>query len=210
MTIILLGAPGSGKGTHGKKVAEHLKVPVISTGDILRVAIRDETALGLRAKIYVDAGQLVPDELVIGMMKERLKEADCAGGYILDGFPRTIPQAEAMEEAGFSLDAVLALQVDDAVIEARMTGRRVCPSCSATFHTESNKPAVEGICNECQTPLIRRSDDEPETVRARLRTYHEQSEPLEAFYNKRGKLKVATGAESLPKTTAHVFEALGL
>ena len=208
MKIILLGAPGCGKGTQGERIAKRLSIPVISTGDILRAAVKAGTEVGLRAKGFMDAGKLVPDQVVIDIIRERL--AGESGGYILDGFPRTVPQAEALRDAGLSPDAVLAIDVPDETIERRMTGRRVCPHCSATFHTESRKPQKEGICDACGGELVIRADDAPETVRQRLRTYHEQSEPLIGFYEREGKLRLVAGEDGVDHTTEKIFEAFGI
>lgn len=207
MDLILMGAPGAGKGTQSARISEKWQIPAISTGDILRAAIKSGSELGKAAKGYIDAGQLVPDEVVIGLIKERLASPECKNGFILDGFPRSIPQAEALEEMGVNIDVVLSLTVDDDVIVKRMSGRRVC-ACGASYHVESNPPKTEGICDKCGSELIVRSDDNPETVQKRLKTYHEQTEPLEAFYAAKGKLVRVAGRELVEDTTAAVFQAL--
>ena len=208
MKLILLGAPGAGKGTQAEVISEKYNIPTISTGNIIRAALKNGTEMGLKAKSYIDAGNLVPDEVVIGIIKERLAESDCQNGYILDGFPRTIPQAEALDELGFEIDAALSIEVADEEIVKRMSGRRVCPDCGASFHTEYKKPQVDGKCNFCNADLIIRKDDEPETVLNRLGIYHEQTEPLKAYYEKLGKLLVVEGQEEVKDTTRLVLAAL--
>ena len=208
MKLILLGAPGAGKGTQAEVISEKYNIPTISTGNIIRAALKNGTEMGLKAKSYIDAGNLVPDEVVIGIIKERLNESDCQNGYILDGFPRTIPQAEALDELGFEIDAALSIEVADEEIVKRMSGRRVCPDCGASFHTEYKKPQVDGKCNFCNADLIIRKDDEPETVLNRLGIYHEQTEPLKAYYEKLGKLLVVEGQEEVKDTTRLVLAAL--
>ncbi len=208
MKLILLGAPGAGKGTQAEILAETLAIPAVSTGNIIRAALKNETPMGLAAKSYMDAGQLVPDDIVIGIIQERLAEPDCANGFILDGFPRTIPQAQALEDLGVEIDRVISLEVPDEKIVTRMSGRRVCGKCGASYHTEYKKPAVENVCDVCGDPLIRRKDDAPETVQERLRVYHEQTEPLKAFYEKMGKLKLVVGQEDVKDTTALTLAAV--
>ena len=188
MKLILLGAPGAGKGTQAEIISEKYNIPTISTGNIIRAAIKNGTEMGLKAKSYIDAGNLVPDEVVIGIIKERLAEDDCKNGFILDGFPRTIPQAEALDKMGFEIDHALSIEVDDAEIIKRMSGRRVCSGCGASYHTEFKKPEKEGVCNICGGELVIRKDDEPETVMNRLKVYHEQTEPLKDYYKSCGKL----------------------
>jgi adenylate kinase len=188
-------------------VAKSLAVPVISTGDILRAAIREQTDTGLKAKAYVDAGKLVPDGIVAEALKIRLEDGDCAGGYILDGFPRTIPQAELLEELGISPEVALSIEVPDSDIEKRMSGRRVC-SCGAVFHIRHNPPKKDGMCDQCGGTLIRRADDDPDTVRERLRIYHEQSEPLKGFYERLGRLRCIVGTGSVEDINRRVMEAL--
>ena len=208
MNLILLGAPGAGKGTQAEIISEKLSIPPISTGNIIREALKNGTPMGLAAKSYMDAGNLVPDDIVIGIIKERLAEKDCENGFILDGFPRTIPQAEALETLGVKIDRVISIEVPDDKIVTRMSGRRVCPKCGASYHVEYKKPSVEGKCNLCGDDLIQRKDDAPETVVERLRVYHEQTEPLKSFYEKLGKLKTVIGQEDVKDTTALTLAAL--
>ena len=177
MKLILLGAPGAGKGTQAEILSREWNIPSISTGNILRAAMRNGTPVGLKAKAYVEAGQLVPDEVIIGIIEERLAQPDCANGYILDGVPRTIPQAQAMEDKGIEIDWALSIEVADQVIIDRMSGRRTCKNCSQTFHVVSNPPKVEGVCDFCGGELGIRKDDAPETVRERLAVYHRETEP---------------------------------
>lgn len=210
MKLILLGAPGAGKGTQAELICEKLNIPAISTGNIIREAMKQGTEMGKKAKERVDAGQLVPDEVVIGIIKERLSQDDCKGGFILDGFPRTIPQAEALDTMGIEIDKVLSIEVSDENIIRRMSGRRVCPDCGASYHIEYKKPAKEGICNACGASLIIRKDDKPETVLDRLNVYHEQTEPLKEFYCGKGKLVTVEGQEELKDTTRLTFAALGI
>lgn len=208
MNLILLGAPGAGKGTQAEKICEKLSIPAISTGNMLREAMANGTEMGLKAKSFIDAGKLVPDEVVIGIINERLKQDDCKNGFILDGFPRTIPQAEALDEMGVRIDKVLDIEVPDEKIAARLSGRRVCLKCGATYHTEFKKPKKDGVCDACGEPLVQRKDDMPETVLDRLNTYHEQTEPLKGFYEKKGILRVVEGQEEVADTTALTFKAL--
>ena len=210
MKMIFLGAPGAGKGTHAARVAERLSIPTISTGALLRAAIAADTPLGQEANRYMKGGNLVPDELVLGIVKERISDEDCQNGFILDGFPRTVRQAEALEELGIKLDCALNLSVPDEAIVDRMGGRRVCIRCAATYHVEFN-PSKDGVhCDECGGVLAIREDDKPQTVKARLEIYHEKTAPLIDYYEKRGILKVVEGHKSLDKTAAAVFEALGI
>ncbi|MGN0560944.1 MAG: adenylate kinase [Candidatus Fimenecus sp.] len=208
MNLILLGAPGAGKGTQAEKICEKLSIPAISTGNMLREAMANGTEMGLKAKSFIDAGKLVPDEVVIGIINERLKQDDCQNGFILDGFPRTIPQAEALDEMGVRIDKVIDIEVPDEKIAARLSGRRVCLKCGATYHTEFKKPKTEGICDACGDTLVQRKDDMPETVLDRLKTYHEQTEPLKGYYEKKGILRVVEGQEEVADTTALTFKAL--
>lgn len=208
MNIIFLGAPGAGKGTQADRIAEAYGIPTISTGNMIREALAKGTEMGLKAKAFIEAGQLVPDAVVIGIIQERLALADCANGFILDGFPRTIPQAEALEEMGITIDKVVDIEVADDIITARMSGRRVCPKCGAPYHTESLKPKKDGICDKCGTELQQRKDDKPETVADRLKVYHEQTEPLKDFYAKRGTLKEVDGLGSVDEITKRVKDAL--
>lgn len=210
MKLILLGAPGAGKGTQAEIICEKLSIPTISTGNIIREAMKNGTEMGLKAKAAVEAGQLVSDDVVIGIIKERLAKDDCKNGFILDGFPRTIPQAEALDSLGVEIDCVLDIDVKDEAIAARLGGRRVCPACGASYHLEYKKPAKDGICNLCGAELIQRKDDAPETVLERLAIYHEQTEPLKNYYSKTGKLKSVPGQEEVADTTKLVFEALGI
>lgn len=210
MKLILLGAPGAGKGTQAELICEKLNIPTISTGNIIREAMKNGTEMGVKAKSFVDAGNLVPDEVVIGIIKERLMEKDCENGFILDGFPRTIPQAEALDKMGAEIDTVLSIEVADEKIVKRMSGRRVCEKCGASYHIEYKKSKIEGVCDACDGNLICRKDDAPETVLDRLNVYHEQTEPLKDYYAKTGKLKTVEGQEELSDTTALVFKALGI
>ncbi len=209
MKLILLGAPGAGKGTQAEVISEKYNIPTISTGNIIRAALKNGTEMGLKAKSYIDAGNLVPDDVVIGIIKERLAEDDCKNGYILDGFPRTIPQAEALDELGFEIDAALSIEVADEEIVKRMSGRRVCEKCGASYHTEYKKPKTEGKCNFCEGNLVIRKDDEPETVKNRLEVYHNQTEPLKEYYKNCNKLLCVEGQEEVKDTTRLVLAALG-
>ncbi len=208
MKLILLGAPGAGKGTQAEVISEKYNIPTISTGNIIRAALKNGTEMGLKAKAYTEQGMLVPDDVVIGIIRERLAEADCKEGFILDGFPRTIPQAEALDDMGIIMDAALSIEVADSEIVKRMSGRRVCEKCGASYHTEYKKPAVDGVCNMCDGKLVIRKDDEPETVLNRLNVYHEQTEPLKDYYNKQNKLLIVEGQEDVKDTTALVLKAL--
>lgn len=210
MKIIFFGAPGAGKGTQAEIVSEKLGIPTISTGAIIRSAIKEGTEMGLAAKEKIEAGGLVPDEVVIGIIKERLAEDDCKNGFILDGFPRTVPQAKALTEMGIAIDVVLDLEVEDEKIVERMSGRRVCLKCGASYHTVYKKPEKEGICNVCGEALSIRKDDAPEVVESRLKVYHEETEPLKDYYSEMGILKVVYGQEELADTTALTLEALGI
>lgn len=208
MKLIIMGAPGAGKGTQAHRISGRYAIPAISTGDILREAIADGTQMGAKAKSYIDAGQLVPDDVMIGVIRDRLAKPDCAEGFILDGFPRTIPQAEALDAMGVAIDKVLAIEVDDARIVERMSGRRVCPKCGATFHTAYHPPKAEMVCDDCGAQLVQRKDDAPQTVEERLRVYHAQTEPLKEYYRSAGKLVTVEGQEEVEDTTALVFRAL--
>lgn len=207
MNMILLGAPGAGKGTQSAKISEKYHIPAIATGDILRGAIKNGTELGLAAKSYIEAGKLVPDEVVIGIIREYLATDACKNGFILDGFPRSIPQAEALDAMGVRIDVVLNLEVEDEKIVERMSGRRVC-SCGASYHVAHNPPKKEGVCDKCGEALYVRADDAAETVQNRLATFHAQTEPLKEYYSKKGILVTVQGQEDVADTTALVFEAL--
>ncbi len=207
MKLILLGAPGAGKGTQAEIISEKLSIPTISTGNIIREAIKNKTEMGLAAKAATEAGNLVSDEIVIGIIKDRLAQDDCKNGFILDGFPRTIPQAEALDKMGVEIDKVISIEVKDEDIVKRMSGRRVCPSCGSSYHLIYKKPAKDGEC-ACGTELIQRKDDAPETVLERLKVYHEQTEPLKEYYKKSGKLNIVEGQEELADTTALTMKAL--
>ena len=210
MKLTIMGPPGGGKGTQAEKLNETLNIPHISTGAIIRSAIREKTELGLLAEGYIAEGHLVPDEVVIDMVAKRVQEADCENGYILDGFPRTLPQAQAMESIGIDLDYALNLVVSDDVIVSRLCGRRECKVCAAPFHIKSNPPQKEGVCDRCGGELIKRADDVPETIRERLRVYHSQTEPLIEFYKEKGLLVNVTGRDNIKETTDAVLEALGV
>ena len=210
MKLILLGAPGAGKGTQAEIISKKLNIPTISTGNILRAAVKNGTPTGLKAKEYMDAGALVPDEVIIGIISERLAEADCANGYILDGVPRTIAQAEALEAAGINFSKVVSLEISDAEIEQRMTGRRACLACGATFHISANPPKTEGVCDLCGSELVQRKDDKPETVKSRLVTYHRETEPLKDFYAARDLLVSVDNQPTIEDTTKAVMNALGI
>ena len=207
MNLILMGAPGAGKGTQSAKISEKYNIPAVSTGDMLRAAIKAGTELGMSAKGYMDAGKLVPDEVVVGIIKDHLSTEACQNGFILDGFPRTIPQAEALANMGVKIDVVLSIEVPDEKIIARMSGRRVC-SCGASYHVEYIRPKVEGVCDKCGAQLYIRDDDCAETVANRLKTYHAQTEPLKDFYRDKGVLRIVDGADSVDETTRRTLEAL--
>ena len=208
MKLILLGAPGAGKGTQAEVICNALNIPAISTGNIIREALRLGTEMGLKAKSFMDAGQLVPDDVVIGIIKERLAKDDCANGFILDGFPRTIPKAEALDAMGIIIDKVIDIEVPDEKIAARMSGRRVCKDCGASYHLEYKAPESEGVCDTCSGELVQRKDDAPETVLDRLAVYHEQTEPLKEFYSKKGILRIVEGQEEIADTSALTLKAL--
>lgn len=208
MNIIFLGAPGAGKGTQAEKVSEKLNIPTISTGNIIREALKNGTAMGLKAKEFIEAGKLVPDEVVIGIIKDRLAADDCKNGFILDGFPRTIPQAEALDAMGIVIDKVIDIEVSDEAIAKRMSGRRVCGKCGASYHLEYKKPKTEGVCDVCGDKLVQRKDDAPETVLERLKIYHSETEPLKDYYSGTGKLRIVEGQDDVADTTALTFKAL--
>ncbi|MGM9593705.1 MAG: adenylate kinase [Candidatus Onthomonas sp.] len=209
MKMILLGAPGAGKGTQAEIISKRLNIPTISTGNILRAAVKNGTPIGLKAKEYMDAGALVPDEVIIGVITERLAQPDCANGYILDGVPRTLAQADALEAAGVVFDAVVSIEISDEEIEKRMTGRRTCLNCGATYHVVAAPPKVEGVCDACGEALTQRKDDKPETVRARLKTYHAETEPLKGYYERRGVLKMVANQPTIEATNQAIMAALG-
>ena len=214
MKLVVLGAPGAGKGTQAVILSEKLKVPHISTGDIFRSNIKDGTPLGKLAKQYIDSGALVPDDVTIGIVKDRLQKPDCENGFILDGFPRTIAQAQSLDDIlssmGTKLDSVLDLEVKDEVIVQRLSGRRVCPDCSASYHIDFNPPKKDTICDNCGAKLIQREDDREQTVINRLKTYHAQTEPLIGYYREKGILQKAHGKRQIADTTIEVFRALGI
>ena len=208
MKLILLGAPGAGKGTQAEILCDKLNIPTISTGNILRAAVKEGTPMGQKAKSYMDAGALVPDEVIIGIVKERLAQPDCANGFILDGMPRTIAQAEALEKMGVEIDKALNILADEDLIIRRMAGRRVCAKCGASYHIKNKPSAKEGICDRCGGELVIRKDDEPDTVRDRLKAYHEQTEPLVGYYRERGKLVDIPDQGSIEDTNAYILKLL--
>ena len=208
MNIIMLGAPGAGKGTQAAVLCEHFGIPTISTGNMIREALKNGTEMGLKAKSYMDDGKLVPDEVVIGIVKERLSEDDCKKGFILDGFPRTIPQAEALDNMGVDIQYVINIDVPDESIIKRMSGRRVCENCGRPYHIESLKPQKDGVCDDCGGTLVQRKDDHPDTVLARLDVYHKETEPLADYYKKQGKLVNVAGQNTVADTTAAVLKAI--
>ena len=208
MKIIMLGAPGAGKGTQAAVLCEHFGIPTISTGNMIREALKNGTEMGLKAKSYMDDGKLVPDEVVIGIVKERLSEDDCKKGFILDGFPRTIPQAEALDNMGVDIQYVINIDVADESIIKRMSGRRVCENCGRPYHIESLKPQKDGVCDDCGGTLVQRKDDHPDTVLARLDVYHKETEPLADYYRKQGKLVNVEGQNTVADTTAAVLKAI--
>lgn len=208
MNIILLGAPGAGKGTQAEVICKEMNIPTISTGNMLRAAVKAGTEYGLKAKAAMDAGDLVSDDIVIGILKDRIAEPDAQNGFILDGFPRTVPQAEALDAMGVQIDKVLELYVDEEVIKSRLTGRRVCLDCGATYHVVSKAPKVEGVCDVCGKELVIRKDDQPETVISRLETYHKSTAPLKDYYEAQGKLVTVEGTDTVEGTSELVMAAL--
>ena len=210
MNLILLGAPGAGKGTQAEMLTAKLQIPSISTGNMLREAIANGTELGKQAKQAMDEGRLVSDELVLGIVKERTAKPDCQNGFILDGVPRTLAQAKALDAMGVRLDHVVSLEIDDAVIEGRMTGRRVCPKCGASFHITANPPKKDNTCDQCESELIIRKDDAPETVKSRLAIYHESTEVLKDYYAAQNKLRLVEGNQSIEGAFQDIFKALGV
>ena len=209
MNLILLGAPGAGKGTQAELLTEQLGIPAISTGNMLREAMANGTELGMKAKKYMDEGALVPDELILSIVADRVAQPDCARGFILDGVPRTLAQAQALEDKGVKIDHVVSIEVDDAAIEGRMTGRRVCAKCGASYHIVANPPKAEGVCDHCGGELIIRKDDKPETVRHRLEVYHASTEVLKDFYGKLGRLCTVNGNQSIEGANEDILKAIG-
>ena len=209
MNLILLGAPGAGKGTQAELLMEKLSIPGISTGNMLREAMKNGTPVGEKAKYYMDNGLLVPDEVILDIVAERVAMPDCANGFILDGVPRTLAQAEALLAKGVRIDHVVSIEIDDSVIEGRMTGRRVCSKCGASYHIVANPAKVDGVCDHCQGELMIRKDDAPETVRRRLEVYHEQTEVLKDFYAKLGKLRLVEGNQSIDGANEDILKAIG-
>ena len=209
MNLILLGAPGAGKGTQAKLLSEVLSIPAISTGNMLREAMANGSSLGQEVKKFMDEGSLVPDDVILGIIAERVNQPDCEKGFILDGVPRTLAQAEAMEAKGVKIDHVVSLEIDDDVIEGRMTGRRVCSKCGASYHIVANPPKTEGVCDACGSELVIRKDDTAETVRHRLAVYHEQTEVLKSFYAARGKLCLINGNQPIEDANRDILTAMG-
>ena len=210
MKLILLGAPGAGKGTQAEILSAKLGIPTISTGNILRAAIKNGTPIGLEAKSYMDAGKLVPDSVIIGIVAQRLEQPDCANGFILDGVPRTIGQAEALDKAGVAFDHVISIEISDGEIVDRMAGRRVCSSCGAPYHVKAKPPKQEGVCDSCGGPLVQRDDDKAETVLHRLEVYHAETEPLKGYYEGKGVLSPVANQATIEATTDVIMEALGI
>ena len=208
MKLILLGAPGAGKGTQAEILCDRLNIPTISTGNMIREAMKSGTEMGLKAKEYAENGKLVPDEVVIGIVDERLRMDDCKNGFILDGFPRTIPQAEALDRMGITIDRVVDINVPDEVITRRVSGRRACLDCGSTYHIETKKPQVEGVCDRCGSTLVQRKDDLPETVLERLHVYHAQTEPLRDYYAAAGKLLVVDGQQGIQEIAEQTLTLL--
>ena len=209
MNLILLGAPGAGKGTQAELLTEKLSIPAISTGNMLREAMANGSELGKQVKEIMESGALVPDDIILGIVAERVAEPDCANGFILDGVPRTLAQAEGLQEKGVRIDHVVSIEIEDSIIEGRMTGRRVCPKCGASYHVVANPPKTEGICDHCQAELAIRKDDAPETVRHRLEVYHAQTEVLKDFYKNLGKLVLIEGNQSIEGANRDILEAIG-
>ncbi len=209
MNLILLGAPGAGKGTQAKFLVKRLGIPAISTGNMLREAMANGTELGNQVRQIMDSGMLVPDDVILTLVSQRIAREDCKNGYILDGVPRTLAQAVALDEAGIAIDHAVSIEIDDSVIEARMSGRRVCPKCGASYHIVNNVPKVAGICDHCATALITRADDAIDTVHKRLELYHTNTEVLKAYYAKQGKLRLVEGDQSLEDTNRDILLAIG-
>ncbi len=208
MNLILLGAPGAGKGTQAEVICKALNIPAISTGNMLREAVKNETKSGLEAKSFMDSGKLVPDEVVIGILKDRIAEDDCKNGFILDGFPRTVPQAEALDNMGVTIDKVVEIYVPDEKIKQRLSGRRVCENCGNSYHVDFKPTKVDGVCDACGGKTVIRKDDEPETVSNRLAVYHEQTAPLKGYYEKQGKLVTVEGQEEVSETSKLTLAAI--
>lgn len=208
MNLILMGAPGAGKGTQSEKISSKWNIPAVSTGDMLRAAVKEGTEMGIKAKSYMDAGQLVPDEVVIGIIKDYLSSDKCKNGFILDGFPRSIPQAEALDAMGVRIDVALSIEVADEKIVERMSGRRICSGCGASYHIEYKAPKTADICDACDSSLYIRDDDAAETVLNRLKTYHATTEPLKDYYAAKGILVCVQGCEKVEDTTAAVMNEL--
>lgn len=208
MKLILLGAPGAGKGTQAEIICDTLQIPAISTGNILREAVKNATKLGMEAKTYMDSGNLVPDSVVIGLLKERIAEDDCKNGFILDGFPRTVPQAEALDAMGVTIDCVVDFEVPDDVIRNRVTGRRVCENCGASYHIEFKPSKNPGVCDRCGGKTVQRKDDIPETVNDRLSVYHQQTEPLKNYYEQQGKLIMIDGTKDVKTISELTLKAI--
>lgn len=208
MNLILLGAPGAGKGTQAEVICDALKIPAISTGNIIREALKNGTETGLKAKSFMDEGKLVPDEVVIDIIKERLQDSDCQKGFILDGFPRTVPQAEALDKMGITIDKVIEINVSDEAIQQRLSGRRVCEACGASYHIDFKRSKVDGICDKCSGNTVLRKDDEPATVLARLAVYHQQTAPLKGYYEAQGKLVTVQGQDEVSNTSKLTLKAI--
>jgi len=209
MNLILLGAPGAGKGTQAELLVKALSIPAISTGNMLREAMKLGTPLGEQVRQIMDSGMLVPDDVILDLVSKRVTRDDCKNGFILDGVPRTLSQAKALDAAGIAVDHVISIEIDDSVIEGRMTGRRVCPSCGSSYHVANNPPKTEGICDNCGAGLVTRKDDAPETVRDRLAVYHERTEVLKDYYMQQGKIRVVNGDQSMQDTHRDILEAIG-
>ena len=209
MNFILLGAPGAGKGTQAEMLRNQLSIPAISTGNMLRDAMNHKTPLGEQVRQIMDSGMLVPDDVVLDLVSRRVARDDCKNGFILDGVPRTLSQAEALDAAGIQIDYVISIEIDDSVIEGRMTGRRACPNCGSSYHVVNNRPKVDGICDNCGGDLVTRKDDAPETVRDRLRVYHARTEVLKNYYHQQGKLRMINGDQSMQETNRDILEAIG-
>ena len=210
MNLILLGAPGAGKGTQAERLIENLRIPAISTGNMLREAMANGSELGKQVKSYMDGGSLVPDDVILSIVAERVQQSDCKNGFILDGVPRTLAQAEELDAKGVKIDHVISIEIDDAVIEGRMTGRRVCTHCGASYHITANPTKEEGICDLCRSQVAIRKDDAPETVRHRLEVYHESTEVLKDYYAKQGKLRLVEGNQSIEGAHQEILRILGV